>query len=51
MYIKEILIGILILYILSTLVTIRIPSIKIIQYKVRDWLTKLSYSIKQPFLY
>ncbi len=51
MYIKEILLGILILYILSTVINIKIPSLKIIGYLIRDWFVKFFRGLNQMFLY
>lgn len=51
MYIKEILLGILILYVLSTVINIKIPNLSIIGYLIRDWFIKFFRNLNQIFLY
>lgn len=51
MYIKEITLGILILYIILSIVNIKIPSFTILGYLISDWFKKVFGKISSPFLY
>ncbi len=51
MYIKEILIGILILYIILSVINIKIPSLTILGYLIKDWFKKIFGQLSTPFLY